>query len=125
MTEPNPAPPIRWVSASSTDDLWEGDILDVELDGEQVLLVHLLDGQLKAFQGMCPHQEILLADGKWDPDTAKLVCPGHNWEFDLATGDGINPAGCRLFEYQVRRADDEVLVGIPDDGGRHHNRFAG
>ena len=27
---------IRWVAASSADDLWEGDLLDVEVEGEAV-----------------------------------------------------------------------------------------
>lgn len=115
---------IRWVSAATTDDLWEGDILDVEVEGEQVLLVHLLGGPVKAFQGICPHQEVLLADGKWNADKGTLLCGGHNWEFDLSTGTGLNPAGCRLFEYPVRVVSDEVVVGIPQDGERHHNRFS-
>ncbi|HEX7661879.1 MAG TPA: Rieske 2Fe-2S domain-containing protein [Pseudonocardiaceae bacterium] len=113
---------IRWVAAATADELWEGDILDVEVDGEPVLLVHLLDGQVKAFQGMCPHQELLLADGKWDPDTNVLLCHGHNWEFDMASGAGVNPRDCQLFEYPVRVADGEIDVGIPRDGQRHHNR---
>lgn len=114
---------IRWIPAVAADDLWEGDILDVELEGEQVLLVHMLDGTVKAYQGFCPHQELLLADGTWDPDTNVLLCHGHNWEFDLASGAGLNPAGCRLFEYEARIDDDKVLVGIPQDGERHHYRF--
>ena len=114
---------IRWVEASTVDDLWEGDLLDVEVEGEQVMLVHFLGGGVKAFQGMCPHQEILLADGKWDPDTNVLLCHGHNWEFDLTSGMGINPDGCRLYEFQVRVDDPQILVGIPQDGQRHHNRF--
>jgi toluene monooxygenase system ferredoxin subunit len=114
---------VRWVNAASTDELWEGDLLDVELDGEQVLLVHLLDGPVKAYQGMCPHQEILLADGKWDPDRGRLLCGGHAWEFDLSDGAGVNPAGCQLFEFPVRVVSDEILVGLPQDGERHHNRF--
>lgn len=115
----------RWTAAASTSDLWEGDILDVEVEGEQVLLVHLLDGQVKAFQGMCPHQELLLADGKWDAETSVLLCPGHNWEFDMASGTGLNPAGCRLYEYPVRVSDGEIVVGIPQDGLQHHNRHQG
>ena len=114
---------IRWVKAADADDLWEGDILDVEVEGEQVLLVHAFDTPVKAFQGMCPHQEILLADGKFDPDTNRLLCPGHNWEFDLADGSGVNPQGCQLYEFAVKVEDDEIVVGIPQDGARHHNRF--
>jgi len=114
---------VRWVKAADADDLWEGDILDVEVEGEQVLLVHAFDTPVKAFQGMCPHQEILLADGKFDPDTNRLMCPGHNWEFDLADGSGVNPQGCQLYEFAVKVEDDEIVVGIPQDGARHHNRF--
>jgi toluene monooxygenase system ferredoxin subunit len=114
---------IRWVAATTLDDLWEGDLLDVEVDGENVMLVNLVDGRgVKAYQGMCPHQEILLADGKWDPDTNVLLCHGHNWEFDLTTGNGLNPTGCRLYEYPVRVEESDVLVGIPQDGERHHLR---
>ena len=115
--------PIRWVTAATGDDLWEGDLLDVEVDGEQVLLVHVLDGPVKAYQGMCPHQEVLLADGTWDPDTNRLLCPGHKWEFDLTNGSGLNPTGCQLYEYPVRVEDDRIVLGIPEDGTRHHNRF--
>ncbi|MBL8929697.1 MAG: Rieske 2Fe-2S domain-containing protein [Kineosporiaceae bacterium] len=115
---------IRWSVAAAGDELWEGDILDVEVADEQVLLVHLYDGRIKAFQGLCPHQEILLADGKWDPDTNRLLCPGHNWEFDMTTGAGVNPAGCHLYEYPVEVDGDDIKVGVPQDGESHHLRFS-
>lgn len=114
---------IQWVTAATTDDLWEGDILDVEVEGEQVLLVHVMDGPVKAYQGMCPHQEVLLGDGSWDVDTNRLQCPGHKWEFDLTTGTGTNPTGCQLYEYPVKVDGDDIVLGIPQDGTRHHNRF--
>lgn len=114
---------IRWVAAGTLDDLWEGDVLDVTVEGEDVLLVHMHGGTVKAYQGMCPHQELLLADGKWDPDTNRLLCHGHEWEFDMTSGGGVNPAGCALYEYPVRVEGDDVVVGIPQDGEPHHNRF--
>jgi toluene monooxygenase system ferredoxin subunit len=114
---------VLWVTAATTDDLWEGDILDVEVEGEQVLLVYEMDGPVRAYQGMCPHQEVLLADGNWDVDTNRLQCPGHKWEFDMTTGAGINPAGCQLYEYPVKLEGDDIVLGIPQDGARHHNRF--
>jgi toluene monooxygenase system ferredoxin subunit len=104
---------IRWAVAATRDDLWEGDVLDVEVEGEQVLLVHLDGGPVKAYQGMCPHQEVLLADGDWNPDTNVLLCGGHKWEFDLTTGAGLNPTDCRLAEYPVQVVADEIRVGIP------------
>lgn len=114
---------VTFVAASTLDDLWEGDILDVEVEGEPVLLAHLMGGEIKAFQGMCPHQEIPLVDGAWNADTNRLQCPGHRWEFDLSNGGGVNPAGCQLYEFPVQVDGDEVRVGVPRDGQRHHNRF--
>lgn len=114
---------VLWVKAADAEELWEGDLLDIEVDGEEILLVHMLGGPVKAYQGMCPHQEILLADGEWDADTNRLLCSGHRWEFDLTTGAGTNPAGCQLYEYQVKVEDGEIILGVPQDGKRHHNRF--
>lgn len=100
-----------WVDALPLGELWEGDIADVEIDGRAVLLVHHLDGGVRAFQGMCPHQEVLLADGDWDEEKGTIICPGHRWEFDLFSGAGINPDDCRLVEYPVQIADDQIQVG--------------
>jgi toluene monooxygenase system ferredoxin subunit len=113
---------VRWVTALPASELWEGDLADVELMDEPVLLAHLSGGELRAYQGHCPHQEVLLADGEWDADSGVLVCSGHRWEFDLRSGVGINPDGCRLYAYGVRLRGDQIEVGIPQDGRPHHNR---
>ena len=113
---------VVWVNAIALKDFWEGEVTDVEVEGELVMLVHLEEGKVKAYQGVCPHQEVMLANGSWDPDSRILVCAGHNWEFDLNTGAGCNPADVQLYEYPVRLTDDAVEVGIPQDGHRHHNR---
>ena len=103
---------IRWVAATTLDDLWEGDLLDVEVEGEQVMLVNLgADGGVKAYQGMCPHQEILLADGKWDPDTAVLLCHGHNWEFDRIAKIDLAILRLAMFE-MIYRKDIPPVVSI-------------
>jgi toluene monooxygenase system ferredoxin subunit len=115
---------LHWHDVPDAAELWEGDLVDAEVAGEQVLIVHHLDGSFAAYQGLCPHQELLLADGKWDEETGVLSCVGHHWEFDMRTGDGINPAGCRLFRYPLEAADGRVRIGIPQDGRSHYNRFS-
>lgn len=119
------AAPLDWHRVMAADELWEGDILDAEVGGEQVLLVSALGEPVRAFQGICPHQEILLVDGKWDEERGSLVCAGHAWEFDLRTGVGTNPAGCALYEFPVRIADGAIHVGVPRDGERHYRRCNG
>lgn len=109
-------PAIKWVKATTLDDLWEGDFVDAEIEGEEVIIIHLPGGALRAFQGMCPHQEILLADGHVDFETGTLTCSAHEWEFDMEDGRGKNPTGCRLFRYEVKLDGEDVLVGVPTDG---------
>ncbi|TVS86175.1 Rieske 2Fe-2S domain-containing protein [Mycobacterium helveticum] len=115
--------PLKWVEVPEAQDLWEGDLVDAEVDGEQVLIVHHLDGSFAAYQGLCPHQEVLLADGKWDEESATLECSGHAWQFDMRSGEGINPAGCRLYQFPVEVTDGIVRIGIPQDELVHYNRY--
>lgn len=107
---------VQWVKALPADDLWEGNLTDVELNGEMVLLVRHVGGKVQAFQGVCPHQEVLLADGDWNEDAGILICPGHRWEFDMHSGKGINPSDCGLREYPVQIVEDHILVGLSDVG---------
>ena len=107
---------IKWVKAATLDDLWEGDFLDLQVEGEEVILVHLKGGEIRCFQGMCPHQEILLADGKLDFDKGVLTCSAHEWQFSLRDGSGVNPRGCKLFQYEVRKDGEDILIGVPTDG---------
>jgi len=115
--------PIQWEAAAAESELWGGDVLDVEVGGEQVLLVAASGQPIRAFQGVCPHQEVLLADGDWDPERGVLICAGHAWELDLCRGETLNPAGCQLYEYPVRVREGQIEVGIVQDGRRHYRRF--
>ena len=115
---------VKWVKVATLDDIWEGDFLDVEVEGEEVIVVHLRGGEIRCFQGMCPHQEILLADGKVDFDAGIITCSAHEWQFSMEDGSGLNPRGCKLFRYDVRKAGEDILIGVPLDGRlrrlRHH-----
>lgn len=90
------------------DDLWEGEMESFDVDGQEILLVCAEGGDIKAFQGICPHQDIPLIDGTFDGK--KLVCKAHLWQFDACTGKGINPADCALAEYPVKVDGEDVLV---------------
>lgn len=112
---------VDWVPIMRVDELWEGDARDIEVQGEHVLVARLPGGRIVAFQGVCPHQEYHLIDSEFDWDKGVVTCGGHHWQFRLTDGQGINPAGCRLFQYEVRVSDGEVLLGVPR-GVRRYNR---
>ncbi|MBT2233888.1 Rieske 2Fe-2S domain-containing protein [Nonomuraea sp. NEAU-A123] len=114
---------LSWTSVGTLDELWEGDIAEVTVGEDQVLLAHLPGGELRAYQGMCPHSEFPLAEGEFDGEV--LTCSGHGWEFDLTTGRGNNPDTCRLYAFPVRLDGERIYVAVPADGRRHHNRCRG
>ncbi len=70
---------LKWVEVATLDDLWEGEMLEVKVDGEAVLLVHRPGRKIIAYQGICPHQEYPLAEGELDEETEILTCSGHHW----------------------------------------------
>jgi toluene monooxygenase system ferredoxin subunit len=78
--------------------------------GTDVLVVGVDGGDIKAFQAMCPHQEMELVEGEFDGKV--LTCKAHLWQFDCRTGKGINPDDCKISEYPVKIDDDDVLVDI-------------
>ena len=87
----------------SLDDLWEGDMTAVSVDGVPVLLVNV-DGEVRAYSNRCPHQASPLDEGDLDGET--LTCAQHMWEFNAATGRGVNPDDARLVPYRCRVAGD-------------------
>jgi toluene monooxygenase system ferredoxin subunit len=93
--------------ASTLDDLWEGDMRPVVLDGREVLLCNL-GGAVFAYDDTCPHLGNPLSMGKLEGHV--LTCAAHEWSFDMRTGGGINPTGACLHRYPVRLDGDRVLV---------------
>jgi len=108
---PENATTLEWIAVVTLDNLWEGEVTDVQVGDELILLVHLAGGDIRAYQGYCPHQKTTLADGKLDGHI--LTCAAHLWQFNLSTGEGVNPKGCQLYRYQVKVEDATISVGIP------------
>ena len=99
---------MSFTKVCTVDDLWEGEMESFTVNGHDILLVAAEGGVIKAFQGICPHQDIPLVEGKFDGK--KVICRAHLWQFDAATGLGINPSDCALAEYPVKVDGDDVFV---------------
>lgn len=103
-----------WRRALRAEDLWEGDLAPVELRGQhatyKVMLVRLAGGEIRAYQGTCPHQGAALDAGSFDG--RYLSCSAHAWTFDLASGRGVNPAKCQLACFKVSVRAEQVFVRL-------------
>jgi toluene monooxygenase system ferredoxin subunit len=78
----------------------------VTVDGEAVLLVNI-DGNVRAYSNRCPHQASALDEGDLDGDT--LTCAKHLWEFNAATGAGVNPDDTRLTSFGCQVGEDGTI----------------
>lgn len=107
---PETAAALEWIAVATLDDLWEGEVTDIQVGDELILLAHLQGGDIRAYQGYCPHQKTALAEGKLDGNI--LTCSAHLWQFNLSTGEGVNPGSCQLHRYQARVEDETILVGV-------------
>jgi nitrite reductase (NADH) small subunit len=67
------------------------------------------DGRLFATQNRCPHKQGPLSEGV--AGGGKVICPLHAHKFDLATGQGSEPAEC-VKTYAVSEANGEILLQI-------------
>lgn len=99
---------MSFTKICTVDDVWEGEMKSFSVNGQEILVVCAEGGDIKAFQGACPHQDIPLVEGQFDGKT--IVCRAHLWQFDACTGKGINPAECALAEYPVKVDGNDVFV---------------
>ena len=74
------------------------------------VIVTWLDGAIIAVPGVCPHEDVALADGSLF--AGAIVCPGHGYEFDLRTGRCTHDAGLELRRYPITLVGDEVWVDL-------------
>lgn len=90
----------------------EGWMRFVIVDQQLVVLAWPDQGVLKAFQGVCPHNNRPLAEDQFDGRV--LTCPVHGWTWDLNTGAALHPQESALAEYPVKVEDG--IVYIDTDG---------
>jgi nitrite reductase (NADH) small subunit len=84
------------------------------VDGHRVAVFHSREGHTFATQADCPHKGGPLADGLVGGTT--LICPLHEWSFDLRSGMAINGT-CGLRTYPVTTGDDGMLTLEMEEGG--------
>ena len=102
-----------FVRVASLDTLSDGDMVQVKIGKQDVLLANL-NGKIHASSDVCPHQFYQLSIGDLDGDVVK--CSLHGAEFDLTTGEQLpvkyNQFGA-LPIYDVRVIGSEIWVKNP------------
>ncbi|TNE85408.1 MAG: hypothetical protein EP330_25315 [Deltaproteobacteria bacterium] len=115
LSTPTPPPaaeepakaPANGTRLASLDELGEGEVLEVMLDGEPVALCRTPDGVF-AVDGTCPHAGGPLGDG--DLDGTTLTCPYHGWAFDVRTGECLMDDALTVPRIPVEVVDGDVVA---------------
>jgi nitrite reductase/ring-hydroxylating ferredoxin subunit len=99
----------EFVEVCAADDIWIGEMECFDVGPQEVLLLNV-EGELQAFDGICPHQSVPLVEGRFDGKV--LTCRAHEWSFDACTGHSLNPKGECLQRFPLRVVDGKVFVAI-------------
>lgn len=100
----------EYFPALESSKLSEGSMVAIDLRGKHLLLARI-GGEVFAVSGTCTHEESDLALGFVIED--RVVCPLHLSQFDLRTGQVLNPpAAVPLQNFNVKIQDDRIFVEV-------------
>ena len=77
------------------------------------VMVTLVEGELFAFQGVCPHDDVSLADyGALTGAPAEITCRVHGYCFDLRSGRCEHNPRLHLRRYPITLMGKELWVDL-------------
>jgi cytochrome P450/nitrite reductase/ring-hydroxylating ferredoxin subunit len=88
-------------------ELKQENLVGAQVAGVELVVV-LNEVGVSVFEGHCPHQGTLLAEGQIEG--GRLVCRGHGWEYDSLSGVKVDDAQTCLHRFSVVVDGEKVLV---------------
>jgi len=98
------------VKVARQDDIEEGGLKGVEVDGQEILLA-CVAGQVYAFDAICNHGRAYLEEGELEG--YEIICPLHAGGFDIRTGEvTLPPCVEPLKIFPLRIENGEVVIDV-------------
>ncbi len=107
----------RWHRLCPVEDVPPGTVTGRQVgasgqDRDRVCVAAGDDGLVVAMLDRCPHRDVSLSNGVVRDGT--VVCPGHFWRFDLATGERTDKPDQSVQLYPTRIVDGWVEALVPE-----------
>lgn len=105
-------PATRYARVLQADELRDGELIPVEIDGTAVVLVRH-GGEFFAVQNNCTHRDFPLSEAGFDARDGLLICAWHNGGFDVRSGEAVVPPPTEPVEtFPVRVNGGWVEIGL-------------
>src|SRR5579859_179563 len=105
VAEPVP----MWIYLAKKAEVEAGKALVADLGGPKVAIFNV-DGIYHVLSNECGHQGGPLGEGKIEGFS--VVCPWHQWKFDVTTGNCLSVGGASVRKNEVAAAGDELFVKV-------------
>ena len=100
----------EFITLAKTDEVPDGEVRSFDANGVPVAVANV-DGSYHAFDDTCPHRQCSLGEGELEDTT--IICPCHGSEFDIRTGEVINPpARDPVPSYATKVDDGQIQISI-------------
>ena len=76
--------------------------------GEEQYAICNVDGEVHAYEGICPHAGGPLGQGNMAGGA--LICPWHGYEFDCKTGENLDNPLMSVRKICVKVEGDDILI---------------
>jgi len=100
---------IKFIKALKTEDLPIGKSAIV-LVGDQEIAVFNYKDEYYAVANKCPHKGGPLGEGRVQEGI--VICPNHEWRFELKTGNSMQNPEMKVKVFPVRIKDEKIYVGF-------------
>jgi 3-phenylpropionate/trans-cinnamate dioxygenase ferredoxin subunit len=101
----------KFVPVLEENELQEGSMKLVRVEGLPVLLIKQF-GEIYAIDNRCPHMGCMFSGGTLDGSV--IVCPCHDWRFDLKTGEYEEAPEMKLVSYECKIESGKIWVRLDE-----------
>ena len=101
----------EFVPVLEETELPEGSMKAVTVLDTPVLLIKKF-GQIYAIDDHCPHMQCLLSHGTLDG--LVIVCPCHDWRFNLETGEYEEESAFKLTQFEWKVESGKIWVRVEE-----------
>jgi nitrite reductase/ring-hydroxylating ferredoxin subunit len=99
----------EFVKVASLSELAPGSAKAIEVKGKTIALFNV-EGTIYATDNTCLHQGGPLGEGELMGEV--VICPWHQWEYDVRTGEMVGNSSVKLATYPVQVEGSDIKVAV-------------